>query len=54
MPAEIVDGEDVRVGESGHRLRLTLEAREGVAILGQPGGKHLYRDVPLELVVSCR
>jgi hypothetical protein len=34
LPAEIVDGEDVRMGERGHCPRFALEAGQGVAILG--------------------
>src|SRR5258708_26892413 len=37
---EVVDGEDVWMGERGYGLGLALEARAGVGILGEAGRAH--------------
>ena len=39
--AEVVDGEDVGVGERGHRLGLALEPRQSQLVLHQMLGQHL-------------
>ena len=52
LAAEVVDGEDVRVGEGGDRLRLALEAGERVRVLGEVPRQDLHRDVALELGVA--
>ena len=46
--AEIVNGEDVRVGHGGHRPGLALEARAGGVARGQALRQHFDRDVPPE------
>ncbi len=38
VSAEVVDGEDVRMGQGGHGARLALEACEGIGVLGQVCG----------------
>ena len=53
LAAEVVYGEDVGVREGGHRLRLALEAREGLRVLGEVPRQHLDGDVALELRVPC-
>src|SRR5262249_4243322 len=50
--AEIVDRENVRVGERRDRARLALEAVERVGVGGDTLGEDLDRDVALQLRVS--
>ena len=50
--ADVVDGDDVGVGEAGERLHLALEARERVGIGGEGRGKHLDGDVAPEARVA--
>jgi len=51
LPAEVVDLEDARVREPGHRLGFTFEPREPVWIARHRLGQHLDRDIPVELAV---
>ncbi len=46
--ADVVDGQDVRVIQRGGRAGLLLEARAGLAIAGDVGGKDLDGDLPAE------
>ena len=39
--ADVEEGQDVRVGEGRHELRLALEAREPVGVAGDAGGQDL-------------
>jgi len=48
VAAEVVDREDVRVGEPGDRLRLALEALEPVGVLRHRLGQDLDRDLAVE------
>jgi hypothetical protein len=50
--AELEDGQDVRVGERGHRLRLPLEPGERIGLGEKPRGQDLDRDVAVELLVT--
>ena len=50
--AEIVDRQDVRVGESSHRLRLALKALQHRRVFPDLGGQHLHRDVAVELRIA--
>ena len=43
LAAEVVDGQDVGVGQRGHGLGFPLEPRQGVRIPGQLLGDHLHR-----------
>jgi hypothetical protein len=49
---DAIDMRDVRVVECGQRLGFLLEARDAVGIVGERGGKHLDRDVALELGIA--
>ena len=51
LDAEVVDGEDVRVVELGHRLGLALEAGEPLRVLRHLLGQHLDGHIPLEPLV---
>ena len=53
LSPEVVDGEDVRVGELGDRARLALEAGERLGIVGQIGGEDLDGHVAVELGIPC-
>ncbi len=48
VEAEIMDGEDVRMGECGHRLRFAPEPIDPVGILGEGGCDDLQSDVSLQ------
>ena len=45
---KVVDGEDVRMRQGGHRLRFALEPFERVAVVRQMLGEHLDGDVAVE------
>ena len=49
---EVVDGDDVRVGERRQRACLALEAGEGALVLGQARRQHLDRDLAMEARVA--
>jgi hypothetical protein len=51
LGAEVMDGEDVGVVETGHRFGLALEAGEPVRIGSHVFRQDLDRDVPFEAVV---
>ncbi len=49
---EVVDGQDVWMGERGHGLGLALEAREGLGIVREVGREHLDGNLSAELLVA--
>jgi hypothetical protein len=49
---EVVNGEDVRVGELRDRSRLALETGERLGIVGEIGGQNLDGHVAVELGVT--
>jgi hypothetical protein len=51
--AEIVDGADVGMIESGSGFCFALKTRESLGILGDGRGKELQRDVAAETRVFC-
>src|SRR5262249_30347005 len=52
--ADVVDGDDVRVAEPGHRLRLAQEAGPGLGRAADLAAQHLDGDGALELGVVRR
>ena len=52
--SEIMDRQDVRMGQRGDRLRLPLQPGEGVGIGSEPLGQHLDRDVALSFASRAR
>jgi hypothetical protein len=46
--AEIVDDDNVGMGQRTHRFGLALEAGQVIGILGKPRGQHLQGDVAAE------
>ncbi len=48
VDAEIMDGEDIRMGERGHCLRFALESIDPVGILGEGGCDDLQSDIALQ------
>ena len=48
MRADVVDGQDVGMGETGDRERFPFESLHASPIAGQRGRQHLDRHVPLE------
>lgn len=50
--AEVVDDDDVGVGEAGDGPGLTLEAADDVGVVGEVGADHLEGDVAPEGVLS--
>ena len=53
MIAEVVDGEDVGMGERRHGLRLALEADARLAVVGEVRWQYFDRDFTLEARVAC-
>ena len=53
IPADVIDRDDMGVGEAGERLHLALEARERVRIVRERRRQHLDRDVTAEALVAC-
>ena len=50
--AEVVDGDDVRVGERGGAARLLSEAFEHPPVVGEAAAQHLQRDLPAQDLVA--
>jgi len=50
--AEVVDRQDVRVGEGGHGLRFPLEAGEPARVARESLGQDLHRDAAAEAGVA--
>jgi hypothetical protein len=50
--ANVVDREDVRMGQRGGRTRLLLEALQPLRVGGQPCGQNLDGDIAMETGVT--
>src|SRR5437667_12756843 len=49
----IMDGDNIRMGQSGNKFCLQVEAFNKIAISGKPGRKYLYSNLPVKVFLAC-